>query len=89
MLIDSHCHLDYFTTELDAVLARAAAAGVGELVTIGTTMDQSRAIRNPGRSAPGVVVYRRRPPPKRRPGSRPDAGADRGAGGPPQGHRHR
>jgi TatD DNase family protein len=45
MLIDSHCHLDYFAAELDAVLARAAEAGVGELVTIGTTMDQSLAIR--------------------------------------------
>jgi TatD DNase family protein len=45
MLIDSHCHLDYFTDELDAVLARAADAGVGELVTIGTTMDQSHVIR--------------------------------------------
>ena len=45
MLVDSHCHLDYFTAELDAVLARAAAAGVGELVTIGTTLDQSRAIQ--------------------------------------------
>ncbi len=45
MLIDSHCHLDYFTAELDAVLARAAAAGVGELVTIGTTLEQSRAIQ--------------------------------------------
>ena len=45
MLIDSHCHLDYFSAELDAVLARAAAAGVAELVTIGTTLDQSRAIQ--------------------------------------------
>ena len=44
MLIDSHCHLDYFTAELDEVLARAAAAGVGELVTIGTTLEQSSAI---------------------------------------------
>jgi TatD DNase family protein len=42
MLIDSHCHLDYFTPmELPDVLARAAAAGVGEMVTIGTTMAQS------------------------------------------------
>jgi TatD DNase family protein len=42
MLIDSHCHLDYFTeAELPAVLARAAAAGVGEMVTIGTTLEQS------------------------------------------------
>ncbi len=46
MLVDSHCHLDYFTAELDAVLARAAEAGVGELVTIGTTLDQSRAIQD-------------------------------------------
>jgi TatD DNase family protein len=45
MLIDSHCHLDYFNDELDALLARAAEAGVGELVTIGTMMDQSRTIR--------------------------------------------
>jgi TatD DNase family protein len=43
MLIDSHCHLDYFTeAELPDVLARAAAAGVGEVVTIGTTLSQSR-----------------------------------------------
>jgi len=42
MLIDSHCHLDYFTPmELPLVLERAHAAGVGEMVTIGTTMAQS------------------------------------------------
>ncbi|MEA2745318.1 MAG: TatD DNase family protein [Acetobacteraceae bacterium] len=42
MLIDSHCHLDYFTPmELPEVLSRAAAAGVGEMVTIGTTLTQS------------------------------------------------
>jgi TatD DNase family protein len=42
MLIDSHCHLDYYTSaELPDVLARAAAGGVGEMVTIGTTMAQS------------------------------------------------
>ena len=45
MLIDSHCHLDYFTPmELPDVLARAAAAGVGEMVTIGTTMAQSQGL---------------------------------------------
>jgi TatD DNase family protein len=48
MLIDSHCHLDYFgPDEIAAVLARAAAAGVGEMVTIGTrltTSDQVIAI---------------------------------------------
>ncbi len=45
MLIDSHCHLDYFPDELPTVLAHAAAAGVGEMVTIGTTLEQSLAIR--------------------------------------------
>jgi len=42
MLIDSHCHLDYYTAaELPDVLGRAAEAGVGEMVTIGTTLEQS------------------------------------------------
>ena len=40
MLVDSHCHLDFptFDTERDAVIARARAAGVDRLVTIGTTI---------------------------------------------------
>src|SRR3954464_11549949 len=38
MLVDSHCHLDFpdFATELDAVVARAGAAGIGRMVTIST-----------------------------------------------------
>src|SRR6187455_3560702 len=38
MLVDSHCHLDFpeFAPELDAVVARAATAGVGHMVTIST-----------------------------------------------------
>ncbi|MDR3529865.1 MAG: TatD family hydrolase [Rhodopila sp.] len=45
MLVDSHCHLDYYTpAELPEVLSRAAAAGVGEMVTIGTTLAQSERL---------------------------------------------
>jgi TatD DNase family protein len=45
MLIDSHCHLDYYTeVERPEVLARAAAAGVAEMVTIGTTLAQSQRL---------------------------------------------
>ncbi len=42
MLVDSHCHLDFpdFADELDDVVARAGAAGVGVMVTIGTRLDQ-------------------------------------------------
>jgi len=38
MLVDSHCHLDFpvFSTELDAIVARARMAGIGRLVTIST-----------------------------------------------------
>jgi len=38
MLIDSHCHLDFpdFADELDAVVARARAAGVARMLTIST-----------------------------------------------------
>jgi TatD DNase family protein len=43
MLVDSHCHLDYFSeTERPAVIARAKAAGVSQMVTIGVTLSQSR-----------------------------------------------
>ncbi|MBW4091522.1 MAG: TatD family hydrolase [Proteobacteria bacterium] len=45
MLIDSHCHLDMFpAADLADLLARAAAAGVGEMVSIGTTLDQVPAV---------------------------------------------
>ncbi|GAC1337907.1 MAG: TatD family hydrolase [Acetobacteraceae bacterium] len=45
MLIDSHCHLDMFeAAERDDIIARAHAAGVGEMVTIGTRLGQSRQV---------------------------------------------
>lgn len=42
MLVDSHCHLDYLAGEedLDAVVERARAAGVGTMLTIGTRLDR-------------------------------------------------
>ncbi len=44
MLIDSHCHLDYFNApgERAEVIARARAAGVEQMVTIGVTLSQSK-----------------------------------------------
>lgn len=45
MLIDSHFHLDMFPVEeRESLLARAAAAGVGEVVSIGTRIGQSRQL---------------------------------------------
>jgi TatD DNase family protein len=38
MLVDSHCHLDFpdFSADLDAIVARAAEAGVARMITIST-----------------------------------------------------
>jgi TatD DNase family protein len=42
MLVDSHCHLDYFVPEeRPLIVERARAAGVAEMVTIGVTFSQS------------------------------------------------
>jgi TatD DNase family protein len=41
-LVDSHCHLDFddFSGELDGIVARARAAGIGRMVTISTRVKQ-------------------------------------------------
>jgi TatD DNase family protein len=46
MLVDSHCHLDFpdLATELDAVVARAGAAGVSHMVTISTRVRRHAGI---------------------------------------------
>lgn len=47
MIVDSHCHLDFpdFAAELDQVVERARAAGVGRLVTIGTRVRRAGQVR--------------------------------------------
>jgi TatD DNase family protein len=46
MLVDSHCHLDYYSeAELPNVVARAVEAGVGELVTISTRLGESGTVK--------------------------------------------
>ena len=46
-VIDSHCHLDFpdFAEELDAVVARARAAGVERMVTISTRVAHGETYR--------------------------------------------
>lgn len=46
MLIDTHCHLDFpdFEAERDAIVARAHAAGVGQMITISTRVRRFPAI---------------------------------------------
>jgi TatD DNase family protein len=46
MLIDTHCHLDFadFAPELDHVVARARAAGIGRMITISTHVTKFAAL---------------------------------------------
>jgi TatD DNase family protein len=47
MLVDSHCHLDFpdFAGEHDALIARAKAADVGLMVTIGTRVHKTAQVQ--------------------------------------------
>ena len=57
MLVDSHCHLDFpdFASELDAVVARAEAAGVGHMVTISTRVKRHAQILAIAENYPNVT----------------------------------
>ena len=46
MLVDSHCHLDFpdFADDLDGIVARAEAAGIGRMVTISTRVRRLGAL---------------------------------------------
>jgi TatD DNase family protein len=55
-LVDSHCHLDFpdFAGEIDAVVDRAAAAGVTRMVTICTRLREEPGVRAIAEAHPGV-----------------------------------
>jgi TatD DNase family protein len=56
MLVDSHCHLDFpdFEKEVDAVVARAVAAGVGAIQTICTHVRRFERIKAIAERFPNV-----------------------------------
>src|SRR5690606_5704598 len=47
MLVDSHCHLNFeqLASDLDGVVARARNAGIGHMLTIGTTLADFAKVR--------------------------------------------
>ena len=57
-LVDTHAHLDdpRLRDQIDAVLGRALAAGVVQVVAIGTTADDSRAVCRLAATRPGVFA---------------------------------
>jgi len=54
MWADSHCHLQYEGVPTDA-LERAAEAGIGRVICVGTDAEQSRAAVDVARAHPGRV----------------------------------
>ena len=56
MLVDSHCHLDFpdYAGQVDAVVARANAAGVGVCLSIGTELKRFAGVRAVAEKFPNV-----------------------------------
>ena len=56
MLVDSHCHLDFpdFADDLEAIVARAEAAGVERMVTISTRVRRFPALQAIAERFPNV-----------------------------------
>ena len=56
MLVDSHCHLDFpdYAGDVDGVVARARAAGVGVCLSIGTELSRFAAVRAVAEKFPDV-----------------------------------
>jgi TatD DNase family protein len=55
MLVDSHCHLDYFVeAEIEDIVKRARDAGVGRMVTIGTRYAQAAIVKQIAERFPDV-----------------------------------
>lgn len=55
-LVDSHCHLDFpaFADQREAVVARARAAGVGAMLTIGTRLSAFEGVRAVAEAHDGI-----------------------------------
>ena len=56
MLVDSHCHLDFpdYAGHVEAVIARARAAGVSTCLTIGTALSRFSGVRAVAENFPDV-----------------------------------
>jgi TatD DNase family protein len=56
MLVDSHCHLDFpdYAGNVEGVVARARAAGVGTVLSIGTELARVPAVRAVAENFPEV-----------------------------------
>src|SRR5258708_4407125 len=58
MFYDTHAHLDYpeFAQELPQVIARAQAAGIAKIISIGTDLESSRRAIKLAEQFPNVVA---------------------------------